>query len=74
MEVFNGHERMQSRDKYRTEQQPGSSARRDNAGIKAAFALRGILGQKRRSPRVLTGGRKTLHNAPITNGMRQPQL
>ena len=73
MEVFNGHERMQTRDKYRTEQQPGGGARRDNAGVKAAFALRGVLGQKRRSPRVLTGGRKALHQPDQQQQRRSPQ-
>ena len=52
VQVFNRHQGMHARDKYRAKQQAGRRARRYDAGIKTALALRCILGQKRRSARV----------------------
>ena len=50
VQVLNRHQGMHARDKHRPEQQASCRACGHDAGVETALALRGILGQERRSP------------------------
>lgn len=72
VQVFAAKHLMQHRHERRAEQQPRRRTGRHDAGIQPAPALRCVLSQKRRRPRILARGRKALYQADQQQQARRP--